>query len=82
MNFNLDSAEGNNFLKLITILEKSNDVKINYKFFYIRIVDCLIQVVENSLILKNLNWRPIRNFEAMFKSDFYWLLNNLEIYLN
>ena len=80
MNFNLETAEGTSVLKLIKIFEKSNDVKINYKFSNRIIEYCPILIGDNSLILKNLNWRPIRNFEAMCKNGFYWLLNNLEIY--
>ena len=63
--FNVGLGKGISVLDLIKIFEKTNNLKIKYKFTKRREGDAAISFASNKEITKNLNWFPKLSYENM-----------------
>ena len=76
LTLNLGTGKGISVLKLISIFEKVNKVKIPFKYDKKREGDNASVVADNSLAKSILNWIPKRNIEDMCRDGWHWQLKN------
>ncbi len=74
--FNLGTGIGTSVLELLKTFERSNNLKINYKFHKRRKGDTAILVADNSFALSKLNWRPVRKLSEMCEDGYRWITKN------
>ena len=75
-NVNLGTGKGASVLDLISVFEKTNNVKVNYVFAGRREGDVSKVVANNFYAKKLLNWVPSRTLEEMCKDGWNWKLKN------
>ena len=76
LTLNLGTGRGISVLKLISIFEKVNKVRIPFVFDKRRTGDNASVVADNSLAKSILNWIPKRNIEDMCRDGWHWQLKN------
>ena len=78
LNLNIGTGRGSTVLELIKTFERVNNISVPYSFVDRRKGDLEHVVADNSMILKTLNWKPIRSIEEMCKDGWNWYLSNQE----
>ena len=73
---NLGTGKGTSVLELIKTFEKTNGIKIKYKFVDRRKGDTAILIADNTFAAKKLNWEPKRNLSDMCKDGYNWISQN------
>ena len=71
-NLNIGTGRGVSILELIKTFEKTNKVKIKYKFSERRVGDIPFLVADNTMALKEIKWKPKRNLEEMCRDGYNW----------
>ena len=67
--FNIGLGKGISVLELIKIFEKTNRVKVNYKFTEKRNGDSAISFADNNKFINFFNWRPKYKYEDMCRDS-------------
>ena len=80
--FNLGTSIGTSVLELINTFEKVNNIEIPYIFSPRRNGDIAKVVADNSLAIKELNWRPKRNLDDMCRDGWKWQKQNPKGFVN
>ncbi len=75
IHLNLGTGIGTSVLELIHTFEKTNSIKVPYKFSQRRIGDVANLVANNKLALTKLNWMPKRNIKKMCVDSWNWYKN-------
>lgn len=73
---NLGLGKGISVLQFINLFEKTNQVKINYKFTKKREGDVAISFADTKKSMKFLNWKPKLSYEVMMKDSWESFLKN------
>ena len=81
ISINLGSGKGTSILELIKIFEKTNNVKIKYKFSKRRKGDVARYVASNYLAKKILNWEVKHTIEKMCKDGWLWYISSKNNFL-
>ena len=76
LTFNVGTGEGKSVLDLINTFEKVNNVEIPYVFTSRREGDLGMVVADNSLIRRELKWKPKYNLEDMCTDGWNWTTLN------
>jgi len=69
---NIGTGLGTSVLELIKTFEKTNNVKVNYKFAQRRSGDMPFVVADNSLLCSKFNLKPKRGIEEMCRDGWKW----------
>ena len=72
INLNIGTGKGTSVLELIKTFEKTNKIKIPYKFTDRRDGDAAIVVAENRRLKLTLNWKPEKTIEEMCRDGWNW----------
>lgn len=76
LTLNIGTGIGTSILKLINTFEKTNNVKVRYKFVKRREGDNPFLVADNSLLLSKFNFKPKRALEDMCRDGWKWVSLN------
>ena len=74
--FNLGTGVGTSVLELTNTFQKVNNIKIPYIFLHRRKGDIAKVIADNSLAIKELNWKPKRNLDDMCRDGWKWQYQN------
>ncbi len=74
--FNLGTGLGTSVLELVNTFQKVNNVEIPYMFLPRRKGDIARVIADNSLAIKELNWKPKRNLDDMCIDGWKWQIQN------
>ena len=72
ININLGTGKGTSILELINIFQKSNNIKVSYKYAPRRNGDVASLIADNKLALRLLKWSPKRSIEEMCVDGWMW----------
>ena len=71
-------GESNSVLDLIKTFEKTNKIKINYKFTKRREGDAAVSLANTKKMIQILKWKPEKTIEDMCKDGWKWQRNNIK----
>ena len=75
---NVGRGESNSVLDLIKTFEKTNKIKINYKFTKRREGDTAVSLANTKKMIQILKWKPEKTIEDMCKDGWKWQRKNIK----